>query len=1254
MADHIFSSIAASCAAENDEQYLLMVSYLEIYNEKVYDLLSDSTSSLEVRETKKGGFQVPNLSKHIVTEKPDLLKLITQGNERRYVGANMQNEKSSRSHSMLSLYIEKSTKGKVEGKETKLTASKLHLVDLAGSERYSSSSSELTRKETVNINKSLSCLANVISALTSRKTSHVPYRDSKLTRLLKDSLGGNTKTRIITCISPAQMNVTETLSSLRYASRAKKIENRPHVNENPQDAVMKSLYQEIAKLKSSLKAQSHVGEQMFKSLHQLPFFDKNRGALSSPKFKHTAKHESVRKRMQLLTSCLVQKQKEAGAEPMTLEEQAELTEEKMSDEDSELLAQFQDDITQLYQAYVVADSRFKAAQTEVTTWRTTKAKHEQWMTTQRAKLEQEKVAWKQEKESSRTTWSSKSSIERWELEKHGLQTRLADLEAQVVTLTREKESLQAEVEACRDEISTLEHSLQKQNNSNDAVNTNHMLEHLLTENERLRRRNECLDTMDDQLEAVEQQLLHLTSSALTTPTSFEGLFAQVASIRNEISRPTTALSVFCDPQDNSFAVSAPESKSLIKDLGIGDVFTKYDVARSVRSSQPRITATVRNIVITHPEHRLYWTGIGEELTSTRSIPLAEIKGFCVGKQGRSFSCIQSAVPERCFTIISHSRALALEAKTRVARDIFLNKLIRFMQFIGKTDLKVRLDAESCVAGVSARLHTYSRTRSPCTFSSHTFLDVKKQDSKPLKYKNQLASTKLEQLPEENMSSVGAASQGFQSLQSNHASLLQSAIASQFSGLDSHNNYPVRYGQIYAAPNNGNMHLPVQGTGLLPGGSSVTGTSEPAYYNQPHPHPLLKDALVVEIAVRARNCFRVAQAAEDTEWPVDPTGASFLVGLFENRRDMPSWTFVEHTEKITGTRDPSFHQKFVMTYIPSWRQQILLSLYDMEGTKARERNRIGSACIDLATISQAPNKPRSIALVHASDSLVNQCLQKFHTQVVVECTRSRFLQEGEEPPGFDSMAALPAEYQPAHQDASAGNMQFASTYAENNQAEDSNGSDDIQLIAVYDDRNPQSSRTGATTDAATSPDWKDAPHTITVHVDQGNGTANGKGSTSALVPVSLHKLSPSVAEAGKVQTNSTSVSSTSKGQEKPIEDVLATMRRGCVMTKFANRNGKPELKLVFLDENDSMLYWCKIGHSKRKDKSKSVVCRDVTDLVVGSTNPKAAPFLKKGAIARGPKDEYCFAIVTKKRVLALECMNTEERDMWVRGLQSVFR
>jgi hypothetical protein len=174
------------------------------------------------------------------------------GNKARVTGATLMNATSSRSHSIFTINVEMCQK--VDG-EDKYKVGKLNLVDLAGSERQSKTGATGDRfKEATKINLSLSALGNVISALVDGKSKHIPYRDSKLTRLLQDSLGGNTKTLMVAAISPAADNYEETLSTLRYANRAKNIKNKPKINEDPKDALLRQLQEEINLLKAQLMA----------------------------------------------------------------------------------------------------------------------------------------------------------------------------------------------------------------------------------------------------------------------------------------------------------------------------------------------------------------------------------------------------------------------------------------------------------------------------------------------------------------------------------------------------------------------------------------------------------------------------------------------------------------------------------------------------------------------------------------------------------------------------------------------------------------------------------------------------------------------------------------------------------------------------------------------------------------------------------------------------------------------------------------
>ncbi|KAK8758441.1 hypothetical protein V5799_003929 [Amblyomma americanum] len=234
------------------------VSYLEIYNEKVKDLLKrESTQhNLRVREHPKLGPYVQDLSRHLVMDYSDVEELMARGNSHRTTACTAMNDVSSRSHAIFTLNF---TQAKFIRDLPSETVSKVNLVDLAGSERADSTKATGQRlKEGGHINKSLVTLGTVISALAELSTSHskkrvfIPYRDSVLTWLLRDSLGGNSKTIMIATISPAECNYGETLSTLRYANRAKNIINKPTINEDPNVKLIKELREEIARLRSRI------------------------------------------------------------------------------------------------------------------------------------------------------------------------------------------------------------------------------------------------------------------------------------------------------------------------------------------------------------------------------------------------------------------------------------------------------------------------------------------------------------------------------------------------------------------------------------------------------------------------------------------------------------------------------------------------------------------------------------------------------------------------------------------------------------------------------------------------------------------------------------------------------------------------------------------------------------------------------------------------------------------------------------------
>lgn len=258
----LFDRIQERMDSDPAVRYTVEVSFMEIYNERVRDLLNPKNkSNLRVREHPSLGPYVEDLSKLAVQSYSDVETLMDEGNKARTVAATNMNETSSRSHSVFTLLLTQRRKDAATGMEGE-KVSRISLVDLAGSERANSTGATGVRlKEGAQINKSLTTLGKVISALASAGSSsgpgkkkkaddHIPYRDSVLTWLLKDSLGGNSKTAMIAAISPADYD--ETLSTLRYADQAKKIKNKAVVNEDPNAKLIRELKEELDTLRARM------------------------------------------------------------------------------------------------------------------------------------------------------------------------------------------------------------------------------------------------------------------------------------------------------------------------------------------------------------------------------------------------------------------------------------------------------------------------------------------------------------------------------------------------------------------------------------------------------------------------------------------------------------------------------------------------------------------------------------------------------------------------------------------------------------------------------------------------------------------------------------------------------------------------------------------------------------------------------------------------------------------------------------------
>ena len=247
-----FETIFNQIDCDSSREYLVRASYLEIYNEEIRDLLfKNGEKRLELKD-KDTGVYVKDLSTFVVKTPADLMDVLKEGTANKHMGATNMNKDSSRSHSVFTVTVESSQMG--EDGKAHIVVGKLNIVDLAGSERQSKTGATGERlKEASKINLSLSTLCHVISSLIDPKCTYIPYRDSKLTRMLQDSLGGNTKTVMIANIGPAEYNTDETISTLRYASRAKNIENQPRINEDPKDAMIREFHDEISRLRAELE-----------------------------------------------------------------------------------------------------------------------------------------------------------------------------------------------------------------------------------------------------------------------------------------------------------------------------------------------------------------------------------------------------------------------------------------------------------------------------------------------------------------------------------------------------------------------------------------------------------------------------------------------------------------------------------------------------------------------------------------------------------------------------------------------------------------------------------------------------------------------------------------------------------------------------------------------------------------------------------------------------------------------------------------
>ena len=250
------SQVFQDLGSKFDQAVTVRVSYVEIYNELMFDLLSplpthEQSGNISIQEDPKGGIHVKGLSHNVCANEEEALNFLFEGETNRTISEHHLNKNSSRSHCIFSIHVE--SKSRVESSE-KVVSSKLHLVDLAGSERTKKTGSEgITLKEAAFINKSLSFLEQVVVAVCDRHRDHVPYRQSKLTNMLKDSIGGNCKTLMVANVWPEPSHLEETTSTLKFATRMMRVANEAVVNVHADPTLLLKRYErEIRDLKQEL------------------------------------------------------------------------------------------------------------------------------------------------------------------------------------------------------------------------------------------------------------------------------------------------------------------------------------------------------------------------------------------------------------------------------------------------------------------------------------------------------------------------------------------------------------------------------------------------------------------------------------------------------------------------------------------------------------------------------------------------------------------------------------------------------------------------------------------------------------------------------------------------------------------------------------------------------------------------------------------------------------------------------------------
>eukprot|EP01113_Clastostelium_recurvatum_P032464 TRINITY_DN4179_c0_g1_i4.p1 TRINITY_DN4179_c0_g1~~TRINITY_DN4179_c0_g1_i4.p1 ORF type:complete len:1189 (-),score=408.18 TRINITY_DN4179_c0_g1_i4:28-3594(-) len=343
MIEQVFEGIAN---ADENIEFLVKASYIEIYMEKIRDLLDARRDNLKVREEKGKGIWVDGATEVYITSEKDVHEVIRTGMSNRAIAATRMNAESSRSHSVFILYIQQKSL-----KEGSVKTGKLYLVDLAGSEKVEKTgASGTTLDEAKMINKSLSALGNVINALTDGKSAHIPYRDSKLTRILQESLGGNSRTTLVINCSPSSYNEAETISTLRFGTRAKTVKNKAKINKEMSAAELKLLLAkaeaEIEKLKLYIRSlEEEMGKPPTGGTPARPqtAAASTSSSSSSPAAApakgagKTSNAAAIQGRIDELEARLAAEEEEKK----TLQEQVDNIQDSVSEKDSELQAQFE-------------------------------------------------------------------------------------------------------------------------------------------------------------------------------------------------------------------------------------------------------------------------------------------------------------------------------------------------------------------------------------------------------------------------------------------------------------------------------------------------------------------------------------------------------------------------------------------------------------------------------------------------------------------------------------------------------------------------------------------------------------------------------------------------------------------------------------------------------------------------------------------------------------------------------------------------